>query len=241
MSEGYRFYHNEIDDFLKSRIDEEEARALKAEGMLADATKAESSAREKADAELSAAISAESERAIAAEGDLRSTLEAESERLDDAEEAIAAEEERAMAEEKRLSDAVDSLEASSAVSIKQGRNELDSTLVLYNGKGAEVANYGSVHLDSAGEFDEVAIGLFRQGNPMLTMGISEASGNRNKLAVFDVRNAYGHGTKWDFLATEDYVSDSVSAASDELTEEFDSKLDGKLDATAPYLTYEELA
>ena len=241
MSEGYRFYHNEIDDFLKSRIDEEEARALKAEGMLADATKAESSAREKADAELSAAISAEAERAIAAEGDLRSTLEAESERLDDAEEAIAAEEERAMAEEKRLSDAVASLEASSAVSIKQGRNELTEILTLYNPEGMALADYGTVHLDTANAGDEVGIGFFRQGNPVLSLAVSGESGNGGKLAVFDVGNAYGHGAKWDFLATEDYVSDSVSSASDELTEEFDSKLEGKLDATAPYLTYEELA
>lgn len=241
MSEGYRFYHNEIDDFLKSRIDGEEARARKAEETLASAGKAESEAREKADAELSAAISAETERAIAAEGELRSDLEAESERLDAAEGAIAAEEERAKAEEKRLSDAVDSLEASSAVSIKQGRNELTEILTLYNPKGMELANYGTVHLDTANATDEVGLGFFRQGNPVLSLAVSESSGNRGKLAVFDVGNAYGHGVKWDFLATEDYVSDSVSAASDELTEEFDSKLEGKLDATAPYLTYEEIA
>lgn len=74
MRRDYPFYHNEIDDFLKARIDAEGRRAMEAEeslrGEAEGAVSSEAAERKAADGALSAAIAAEAERAKEAEASL---------------------------------------------------------------------------------------------------------------------------------------------------------------------------
>lgn len=71
MRRDYPFYHNEIDDFLKARIEAEERRAKEAEealrGEAEGIVSSEAAERKAADEALSAAIAEEAERAKGAE------------------------------------------------------------------------------------------------------------------------------------------------------------------------------
>ena len=74
MRGNYPFYHNEIDDFLKARIEAEERRAKEAEealrGEAEGAVSSEAAERKAADDALFAAIAEEAERAKEAEASL---------------------------------------------------------------------------------------------------------------------------------------------------------------------------